>query len=392
MKKKIKIFILVGEDSGDFIASQLIKGFAIKKVKNIEFHGVTGQRMKKLNVKSVFDFRKINVIGFKEILLNFFVIKKKINFLSDYIINLHPDIVITIDAKVFSLNLANSLKKKFHEKKIRIPLIHFVPPTIWAHSPQRARKWNGLHDKLISLIPNEKEFFKKFSIDTTYIGNPTFENLITKIINTNNKINNMKKKICLILPGSRNKEILHNIDTLLKSIKLINYKYPSIDWYLPSTKNFKFMIKNKLKEFNLEKQVKIIDFNKDFSKIINAKVAIACSGAVTLELALAGIPTIGVYKTDWLNGIIAKFIVNKENVILPNFIVGKEIIPFLFQEKCNPENIYSIFQDFYNKNKFYKKKFTNFSEMLVNKMDHNAEYKTGTFAKNAAVEILSLIK
>ena len=345
--------------------------------------------MKRLNVKSIFDFNEINFLGFKEVLLNFFFLKKKINCLSDYIINLHPDVVITIDAKVFSLNLAKALKKKFLEKKKSIPLIHFVPPTIWAHSPQRAKKWKGVHDKLISLIPNEKVFFKKHSINTKYLGNPVFENLIRKSINLKNKT---KNNSCLILPGSRNKEILYNLDPLLKSIKLINYKYTGINWYLPTTESFVPKIKKKLKDYNLEKQIKIIHFNKDFSKVINAKVAIACSGTVTLELALAGVPTIGIYKTDWLNGIIAKNMINMKNVILPNFIVGKQIIPFLFQDKCDPEQIVPIFKEFYNRNNFYKKRFMKFSKLLVDQMRSNSSYKPGLFGKNSADEILNLIK
>ena len=344
--------------------------------------------MKRLNVKSIFDFDEINFIGFKEVLLNFFLLKKKINCLSDYIINLNPDVVITIDAKVFSLNLAKALKKKLLEKKKSIPLIHFVPPTIWAHSPQRARKWKGVHERLISLIPNEKVFFKKHSINTEYLGNPVFENLIRKINLKNKKTNNS----CLILPGSRNKEILYNLDPLLKSIKLINYKYTGINWCLPTTDSFELKIKKKLKEYNLEKQIKIIHFNKDFSKVINAKVAIACSGTVTLELALAGVPTIGIYRTDWLNGIIAKTMINMKNVILPNFIVGKQIIPFLFQDKCNPEQIVPIFKEFYNRNNFYKKRFMRFSKLLVDQMKYNSGYKLGLFGKNSADEILNLIK
>ena len=388
LKKKIKVFLLVGEDSGDFIASCIINGFKKNIINNYEFFGVCGVRMKKLNVNQVFHYSEINFLGFKDVALNYIKLRKKVQFLANFIFDLRPDVVITIDSKLFSLNLAKLLKKKFLTYNIHIPLVHIVLPTIWAHSPKRALRWKGVHDKLISIIPNEKKYFDNYSIKTKYLGNPFFEKLISKKKNIKNQNN---CDTCLILPGSREKEINFNIPPLLEAIKLIEIKFKNINWVLPIPSIFKNKINHLLKKYNLNKIVKVIEFENNYDLIINSKLAIACSGTVTLELALAGVPTIGIYKTDWFSAFVGKRIVNLNNVILPNFIIGKQIIPFLFQEKCNKFEIFSLFKEYYTKNKLYKKRFSVYSNTLLSKTGYKNLNDNNQFGTKIAKEISELI-
>ena len=138
MKKSKKIFVLVGEESGDIIASDLIHEIKIQNRDkfDLKFYGVTGPRMKSYGVSTIFDFTEINYLGVSEIVSNFFSLKIKLNKLIKKIKFINPDILITVDAKLFSLSLAQGLKKKNVSNEIK--LIHIVLPTIWAHSPSRA--------------------------------------------------------------------------------------------------------------------------------------------------------------------------------------------------------------------------------------------------------------
>ena len=135
MKQLKKIFVLVGEESGDMIASDLIQ--EIKKQNNdkfnLKFYGITGSRMKSHGVFTIFDFTEINYLGISEIILNFFSLKIKLNKLIKKIKFINPDILVTVDAKLFSLSLAQGLKKKNISNDIT--LIHVVQPTIWGYSP-----------------------------------------------------------------------------------------------------------------------------------------------------------------------------------------------------------------------------------------------------------------
>ena len=364
MKKLKKIFVLVGEESGDIIASDLIQ--EIKKQNkdkfDLKFFGVTGPRMKLFGVSTIFDFTEINYLGVSEIISNFFSLKIKLNKLIKKIEIINPDILITVDAKLFSLSLAKGLKKKNVSNDIK--LVHVVLPTIWAHSPSRAYKWKKVFDLLVSIIPNEDNYFKNYEIKTVYLGNPIFEKFLNKVT-TLKYLKYKKDTTCLILPGSRENEIKYNIDILLKTVLKINHHYKNkIKWLLPTLDRFQKTILHKIKFYNLQHTIEIVNFDKSFQKIAESKVAISCSGTATLQLSLLSIPTIVIYKTSFLNAILGRLLVNMDNVVLPNFISGKKVLPLLFQEKCNTENLFKLFCDFYDNYKVHKNKFQKLSNDL----------------------------
>ena len=359
-----KFFFLVGEESGDIIASDLIQ--EIKKQNKgkfeLEFFGVTGPRMKSCGVSTIFDYTKINYLGISEIILNFFSLKIKLKNLINKIKIINPDMVITVDAKLFSLSLAKGLKKLNILKNKKF--IHIVLPTIWAHSPSRAYKWKNVFDLLVSIIPNENIYFKNYNVKTVYLGNPIFE----KFLNRVNTLKYLKPKNltnCLILPGSRESEIKYNIDVLLKTVLKINYHYKNkIKWLLPTLDRFQKTILCKIKFYDLQHSIDIVNFDKSFQKIAESKVAISCSGTATLQLSLLSIPTVVIYKTSFLNAILGRLFVNIDNVVLPNFISGKKILPLLFQEKCNIENLFKLFCEYYDNYKVHKNKFQKLSNDL----------------------------
>ena len=364
MKKLKKIFVLVGEESGDIIASGLIK--EIKKQNkdkfDLKFYGVTGPRMKSDGVSTLCDFTEINYLGVSEIILNYFSLKIKLSKLIKKIKTIKPDILITIDAKLFSLSLAKSLKK--NDTSNNLKLIHVVLPTIWAHSPSRVYKWKNVFDLLVSIIPNEDNYFINYDVKTEYLGNPIFEKFLNKV-STLKYLKNKNVSNCLILPGSRENEIKYNIDVLLKAVSKINYHYNNkIKWLLPTLDRFQETIKHKIKIYNLQQSIEIVNFDKSFKNISESKVAISCSGTATLQLSLLSIPTIVIYKTSFLNAILGKFFINIDNVVLPNFISGRKVLPYLFQEKCNTENLFSLFCELFDNYKAHKVRFEKLSKDL----------------------------
>ena len=178
-------------------------------------------------------------------------------------------------------------------------------------------------------------------------------------------LKNKKDTTCLILPGSRENEIKYNIDVLLKTVLKINYHYKNkIKWLLPTLDRFQKTILHKIKFYNLQHTIEIVNFDKSFQKIAESKVAISCSGTATLQLSLLSIPTIVIYKTSFLNAILGRLFVNIDNVVLPNFISGKKVLPHLFQEKCNTENLFKLFCEFYDNYKVHKNKFQKLSNDL----------------------------
>ena len=143
-----------------------------------------------------------------------------------------------------------------------------------------------------------------------------------------------KKLICLLLPGSRSSEIKYVLPEFIKLIKNTNNKIKNINWIIPTTKSQYSNILSKVNEIK-SYPIEVIILENNYEALKHANVAIACSGTITLELVLFKIPTIAVYKTDFISALIGRMLVNFNNVILPNFLLKENVVPFLFQEKCN---------------------------------------------------------
>ena len=392
-----KIFMLAGEVSSDQIGSSLMIGLKESLNSKVRFFGVGGSLMQEQGLVSAFDIKHLNIIGFTNTLLNYKKLKKNLNDLIELIIIEQPKVIITIDSKGFSLALAKALKKKFKETYFKCPLIHFVPPTIWAYGKSRAKKWVGIHDGLFCIFNKEIDIFKKYNIECLYVGNPILEKSLKNISNISNIKNfktkyslNSDNKICLILPGSRDSEVNYILPELLNTIELSKLRWPNLIWFLPTTKKQFLKVKNILDSKKNLKNVHVIILEDNYDILKIADLALACSGTITLELILFNIPTIAVYKTDWLSAFIGNIIVDFKNVILPNFLADKEIVPFLFQDKCNPNALNLLLNDFLMNIEEKKIDIKNQSSKILKSMGY---YKTNhnCFSKESSNKILSII-
>ena len=391
LNKKIKIFILAGETSGDYIGSCIIKG--VKKYNdNIIFFGVGGNLMQNEGLVSLYNIQEFNVIGFVNTIINLKKLRNYINEMVKLIIKEKPHIVITIDTKGFSLALAKSLKIAFKKSDFKCPLVHFVPPTIWAYGKSRITKWKNLHDELICLYKIEEDIFKNYDTKCTYIGNPIIEKFLNfdhSTKNYNNNLNCLKKINCLLLPGSRSREIKYVLPEFIKLIKNTHDKIKNINWIIPTTKsqysNVLFKI-NEIKSY----PINVILLENNYKVLENANIAIACSGTITLELVLFKIPTISVYKTDFVSAFIGRMLVNFKNVILPNFLLKKNVVPFLFQEKCNYIEIQKVLIDFIKNTEIQNKLYENYSKNILKNMDYS-NHKSTKFTTNSGKMVINLI-
>ena len=393
-----KIFILAGESSGDYIGSFLMDGLQERNNHNLYFFGVGGPLMQKKGLKNKFDMNNLNIIGFANSIYNYKKLRNYINLLVESIIIEKPKAVITIDSKGFSLALAKKLKNVFKNSNYQCPLIHFVPPTIWAYGESRAKKWYQVHDGLFCLFKKEQDIFKKFNIDCIYSGNPFIEKFLNEKKNNINieKIKSkfsidFKKNICLLLPGSRDSEIDYILPELIHLIKYSKNKYKNLIWIIPTTR---IQYPRILKFLEIEKvinDVKVIILDENYEILNCAHLAIACSGTITLELVLFNVPTIAVYKSDWLSAFFGRLVVDFKNVILPNFLISKELIPLLFQEKCTSYYLEQILSIYLRTIDTKKETFKLASNKILFNMGYEQEEKKINFSKNSSKEILKII-
>ena len=386
--KNKKIFILAGESSGDYIGSCIMRGVK-QNSNNVEFFGVGGNLMEKEGLCSLYDINEFNIIGFLNTIIKLNKLKKYINEIVKIIFKEKPNIIITVDTKGFSLSLAKALKSSFEKSDFRGPLIHFVPPTIWAYGKSRIKKWKNLHDELICLYKIEEDIFKRYTTKCVYLGNPIVEKFLRfkKIKNLN--LSNSKQINCLLLPGSRNSEIKYILPEFLNLIKKSEHKIKNVNWIIPTTKSQYSNVLSKVNEIK-SYPIEVITLEDNYDTLKHSSFAIACSGTVTLELVLFKIPTIAVYKTDIVSAFIGRMLVNFKNVILPNFLLKENVVPFLFQEKCNYIQMQKVLTNFMNNIEIQNKLYEDYSKNILKDMGY-INSKSTNFTTNSGKMVINLI-
>ena len=398
LKINKKFFILAGETSGDYIGSSIIRGLKEKEGENSIFFGIGGSLMKKEGLRSLYEMNDFNIIGFMNTVYNYKKLNNHKNSIVKNIFEEKPDAIITIDTKGFSLALAKKLKTLFKKSDFRCPLIHFVPPTIWAYGHSRINKWKNLHDGLFCLFKNEEEIFNKNDVKCSYLGNPVIENFIS-IDKKNNNLENLHKKYnihkqdinCLLFPGSRDTEINKIINEFILLIKNNKNNIKNIKWFIPTTKLQYNKIIDIIKISGLTKYVKVIILKKNYDILKCADIAVACSGTITLELVLFKIPTIAVYKTDFLSSFIGRILVDFKNVVLPNFLLERKLVPFLFQEKCKFKYINQLLFENIEQIETKRILFKQASNEIIDRMKYKKNRNNFNFSKNSSDEIISII-
>jgi len=335
-----KIFILTGEPSGDRLASKVISKLKNSKP-DIDYLSVGGEHLKALGIKSLYDLKDITYLGFTRVLLNIFKIKKKINQTVDKIIEFDPDILFSVDSPDFTLRVAERVKKLRSE----IKTIHYVAPQVWVWRENRVKKLKKFIDHILLLFPFEKKYFEKENINCTFVGHPLLEDNEKNKIDISNIIGK-DKKIISIFSGSRFSEINVLMPILLKFIKMMKEKYNDIHFIFHTTNEHRATLKNQVSHEDLE-NCDVISDEKIKSYILKKSFfAVAKSGTISLEICNANVPSIIIYKINFINFFIVKMLVKVKFANIINIAAGKEIIPELLQEKCNAKNIFNKVDEF----------------------------------------------
>ena len=329
-----KIFILTGETSGDKLASKVISKIK-EKFDDIEYLSVGGNYLNSLGIRSIFNLKEITYIGFTSVILNLFKIKKKIDYTVDEIIKFNPDILFSVDSPDFTLRVAEKIKKI----NPKIKTIHYVAPQVWVWREGRVKKFKNFLDHILLLFNFEKKYFDKENINNTFVGHPLVEKQNFQKTDISNLIDT-SKKIISVFPGSRLSELKLLLPILIKSIKLLSNRFKNLQFIFHSTLEKKDFIKNFISKYNIE-NIDVISDDKIKDQILSKSIfAISKSGTISLEICSHKIPSIIIYKMNFINFMIVKFLVKIRFANIINIINDREIIPELIQKECNPDEIY----------------------------------------------------
>ena len=330
-----KIFVLTGEPSGDKLASSVISKLQ-NDYSDIEYLSVGGSHLKKIGIKSIFELKEITYLGFTSVVFNILKIKKRINQSVDEILKFNPDILFSVDSPDFTLRVAEIVKKR----NPKIKTIHYVAPQVWIWRKNRVKKIKKFIDHILLLFNFEKKYFDEESIKNTFVGHPLIEDIGTNKTDISNLISK-NKKIISIFPGSRKSETNVLLPILLEFISLMNKKESNYSFVFHATDENKDYIVDFIKDENLENVDVISNENIKKEVLLNSIFAVCKSGTVSLQVCNSNVPSIIIYKLNFINFMIFKLLVNVKFANIINIINNKEVIPELLQSECNAKEIYN---------------------------------------------------
>ncbi|MES2253078.1 MAG: lipid-A-disaccharide synthase [Pseudomonadota bacterium] len=321
-----KIYIIAGEASGDFLGSNLATALN-KQRSDLMLRGIGGDLMNDAGVELLFHCDEISVMGLAEIIPHIRRIKRLIQQTIDDICTFKPDVLVTIDSSGFCNRVIAGVIKR-----LDIPCVHYVAPPVWAWRPKRAKKlaqW-GAVKHLMCLFPFEPPYFTVHGLPTTVVGHPvinmdwTSDESIYKTVG----IDTDKKNICL-LPGSRRGEIKRHLATFAETVKGLD-----VNIIVPTFAKFTAEIKTALPFAHI-----ITDPELKRKAMILCDVALAASGTVSLELAMAKTPMIIAYRASWITAVLLKYFLKISSVCLVNILLNKKVVLEYLQKSCNAKDL-----------------------------------------------------
>lgn len=335
--KKLKIYLVAGEPSGDLLGSRLMRAMKTKLGDNVEFYGVGGDTMEEEGLLSLFDITDLAVMGIIEVIPSIPKVLRHIREVIADIKEKQPDVLVTIDSWSFSSRIHKAVRKQ----NIKLPQMHYVAPQVWAWKKKRAKTMYKYIDCLMTLLAQEPKYFTPYNLPAYFVGHPVIESDVTKTDASGFRKKydiSEEKRIISLLPGSRKNEVARLLPVFIETAKRLAKKDKNFYFVLPTVSTVENNVKKMMQKSGLDYVV--IDNEADRYQAFHvSEAAIAASGTVALELAIAGVPHIIAYRVAPLTAWFAKHLLHIQFVNLSNILLGREIVPELLQERCDAANI-----------------------------------------------------
>lgn len=332
--EKPRFFIIAGENSGDLHASNLVKEI-LRLCPQATFYGLGGEQLKQAGVKLLYNIvDSLAIVGFVEVIIKLQKIKKIFSATVKFLQQERPDAIILVDYPDFNLRIARIAKQ------LGITVFYYISPTVWAWRRGRIKTIAKYVDKIIVILPFEEALYKAAGVDVSYVGHPLLDvmNLTMSKEEVFRHFNlDPNKKLIGLLPGSRKAEIERHLPVMLGGAEIIKQKMPDVQFVIPRAST----IKRELIDFYLSSsplKVTVVDQYR-YNVRSAMDFSIVASGTATLETAFLGCPMLIIYKTSFINYLIAKSFINFPYIGLVNIVAGNMLVPELIQYEATAHNI-----------------------------------------------------
>lgn len=317
MSSALQLFVLAGEPSGDRIGADLVR--RLRERVPVEVSGVGGDALAAVGVKSLFDMNELSVMGWADVLPRLPKLLWRARQVAKAIVRTRPDVVVLVDAQVFSSIVAKQVYKAAPD----IPVLLCVAPAVWAWKPERAQHLKPHFREVMAVLPFEPVFMRGVDgPETHYVGHPAASALSFRSAVP-------ERGPMLLLPGSRDGELRRHLP-MMRAVAENLAPHPRINGFvLPTPRRLEATVKERVADWPVKVDV-ITGEERKATAMASAVVAVAVTGTVTLELALAGVPMVTTYVADkgqarlWLR-------YKVKYASLPNILLDKPLVPEILQ-------------------------------------------------------------
>ena len=332
--KPLSLMLVAGESSGDQLGGQLMVALKSVAGDSLRLAGVGGPAMAAEGLISLFPLKDTAVMGLREVVPRIPLILRRVREVTDVALATRPDAVVLIDSPDFNHRIARRIKRLDPS----IATINYVAPQVWASRQYRAKAMARNFDLLLALLPFEPPFFEKFGLHTIFVGHPVIER--AKFIKGGAALRARlgiaaDAPLLCVLPGSRSSEIRFILPVFKAAVAEIAKRVPGLVTVLPTVPHVAHKVRAGAADWPASLHILESEDDK-FAAFDAANAALAASGTVTTELALARTPMAVAYRVGGLTYTLAQVLFRFKYFALVNLLLDREAVPELLQEKATP--------------------------------------------------------
>ena len=331
----MKIFLVAAEESGDRLGAALMQALRAQRPQ-VSFAGVGGSDMAAAGLQSLFAVHDLSIVGLAAIPRRLPMIFRRIRQTADAVLDAKPDVLVIIDSPDFTHRVARRVRRADPS----IPIVDYVSPSVWAWRPGRARKMRAYVDHLLALLPFEPDVHRRLGgPPCTYVGHPLVEQAQYLRPDPDEARRRMASPaILLVLPGSRGSELRRLQAIFAQATQLLAQRAGPFEIVIPSVPHLAPAIAAHAGAWPVPPRI-VTDPREKQAAFRTARAALAKSGTVTLELAVAGVPMAAAYRLSSVEAMIARQVIRVSTAILANLVLGENVVPEFLQRDCQPEQL-----------------------------------------------------
>jgi lipid-A-disaccharide synthase len=331
------IFFVTGEPSGDALGGRLIAALRTRTAGRLRIAGIGGEAMHAEGLETLVPLADLAVVGVAEVLPRAPLILRRVRETVASIRAMRPDAVVTIDSSGFTWRVAQRLRREGE----RLPLIHYVAPMVWAWRGGRARRMARWYDHLMTLLPFEPPYFDRVGLSCSYVGHPVVESGAGRGDARRFRAAygiGVEERVLTVLPGSRAGEVRRLSPIFGAALARLEGMIGAFRVVVPTVATVAGLVAEAVRAWP-GRAIVLRDGNDKYDAFAASRAALAASGSVALELALAGLPMAVAYRTNPATEALVRQVVKVPHANLVNLILERELVPELLGRDCTPERL-----------------------------------------------------